>query len=96
MTNDIPKRRTFHDISPQLGDEMRAEAARCKKARWDAAHKEGSKICTKCSQKKDLDTSFRRDTGYKDGHENTCISCRNLVVRTRKRKRDARRKMEAH
>jgi hypothetical protein len=92
---DIPKRRAMNDITPEIGDALRAEAMQMHAARWEEAHITGSQICAKCGIKKGV-KAYRRDPGYKNGRDGTCIPCRNLNSKRNKRRRDARRKMEAH
>lgn len=91
---DIPKRRTFLDYTPERTDALRHEAMSLHAARWAATHAKGTQICAKCGRELDV-KSFRRDPGYKHGRDGTCIQCRNLNVKRNKRRRDARRKMEA-
>ncbi len=91
---EIPKRRTFLNITPEMGDKMRAAAMVQHRKRWEATHARGTQICAKCRIEKNVETCFRRDPGYKSGRDGTCISCRNLNAKRNKRRRDARGKVE--
>ena len=78
------KRRSCFDISPEAGDAMRAVARVQTQLRWETNHTTGTKRCIHCEKEKDVKL-FRRDTGYRDGRESVCMSCRNIrITRTRK------------